>query len=749
MSEQSKLEQLMQRFTALMDEGKFRDAGEQVAASALTMAPTEPTVLAAVMTAHLKGAAVENLALRLRRQRSVIDTLQEIERTAIPIPDEPPIIYPEAETWRRLTEKRREKWSSVDLATTNPNEKKIITALKTNTELPFTTETPLADVLAYLAERHQIPIQLDRRALDEVGIATDTPVVRELRDITLRSALRLVLRDLNLTYVVKDEVLLVTTPETAASEEFMRTKVYPVADLVVPVQSMGGMGGMGMGMGGGMMGGMGGGMGGGMMGGMGGMGGGMGGMGGGMGGMGGGMGGGFFNLPQSIFPNGVPRNGFRSFSVKDDLNLSAAAPVGVKAAAKARPATVQVAPQAKAIRIEVPAGKSAEEAWSGYFAAHTEVAPEALRQTVRELWSAKKYGEIAALVKAALRNKHAQPWMYEALALALQAGGQPKEEIERAVMSAAEFAETPMDLLCIAVYLESAGLQARALQVYRQAAQIDPLLPDTYLQALRAAKTAGDLEAVQWATVGILSQAWTPEHKDVWQKGYLVAKDTLEKLRAKDAEAAKKYQEALDVAVARDCVLMVTWTGEGDVDLMVEEPAGTACSLRNPRTAAGGVLIGDLRAQVNKENSGARCAVYVCPKGFNGTYRALVRRVWGDVTASRVKVDLCVHFATKEERRMTKSLALEGDQTLVQFDLEGGRRTEPIQEVQVANATARQMSLQQQILAQMAPLPPQILSQQIGSSIDPGSAANLALSRSGNGLLASSLLRGARSATSP
>ena len=100
-------------------------------------------------------------------------------------------------------------------------------------------------------------------------------MTKTLRSITLRSALRLILKDLELTYVVRDEVLQITTPEDAESQ--LITKVYPVGDLVVPVMSGGGgMFGLGGMMGGGGMGGMG----------MGGMGGGMGGMGGGMGGMG-------------------------------------------------------------------------------------------------------------------------------------------------------------------------------------------------------------------------------------------------------------------------------------------------------------------------------------------------------------------------------------------------------------------------------------------------------------------------------
>jgi hypothetical protein len=90
----------------------------------------------------------------------------------------------------------------------------------------------------------------------------------------LKSALKILLGQYNLTYLIKDDVLQVTSKLTADNE--LVHKVYPVADLVIPVGGGGMMGG-GMGMGG-------------MMGGGGGMGGGMGGMGGGMGGMGGGGG---------------------------------------------------------------------------------------------------------------------------------------------------------------------------------------------------------------------------------------------------------------------------------------------------------------------------------------------------------------------------------------------------------------------------------------------------------------------------
>ena len=65
---------------------------------------------------------------------------------------------------------------------------------------------------------------------------------------TGRSALRLILKDLELSYLVQDEVVQITTPEDAAAQ--LTHKVYPVGDLVIPIRpptnifGLGGMGGM-------------------------------------------------------------------------------------------------------------------------------------------------------------------------------------------------------------------------------------------------------------------------------------------------------------------------------------------------------------------------------------------------------------------------------------------------------------------------------------------------------------------------
>ena len=98
-------------------------------------------------------------------------------------------------------------------------------------------------MIDFLKDLHNIEIQIDNKALEDAGAGTDTPVTKNLRGISLRSALRLMLGPMDLAYVIKDEVLLITTKEKADAE--LVTKVYPVADLVLPIRQTGFTGGLG------------------------------------------------------------------------------------------------------------------------------------------------------------------------------------------------------------------------------------------------------------------------------------------------------------------------------------------------------------------------------------------------------------------------------------------------------------------------------------------------------------------------
>jgi len=92
------------------------------------------------------------------------------------------------------------------------------------------TEEPLVNVVSYLQDYHKIAVQIDTKALDEVGVATDSLVTVNLKGVSLRSAQDLLLRPMGLVFTIYDEVLLITTPDQRDS--YLTVDVYEVGDLV-------------------------------------------------------------------------------------------------------------------------------------------------------------------------------------------------------------------------------------------------------------------------------------------------------------------------------------------------------------------------------------------------------------------------------------------------------------------------------------------------------------------------------------
>ena len=106
--------------------------------------------------------------------------------------------------------------------------KKIEAALSSPTQIEF-IETPLQAVVDYLKGFHEIEIQIDRKSLEAMGLGYDTPVTKNLKGISLSSALNLLLSEMDLTYVIKNEVLLITIIQAGKFP-----KVYNLDGLIRP-----------------------------------------------------------------------------------------------------------------------------------------------------------------------------------------------------------------------------------------------------------------------------------------------------------------------------------------------------------------------------------------------------------------------------------------------------------------------------------------------------------------------------------
>ena len=678
---QKKVEEIMKRFNSLVAEEQYTLAAD-VASTAADLIDDLALPTQAANVARLTNAYAENQYLRKYRRIRYLDVLMSVERSHIPTSDEPPIIYPDADTWLALSKARKEKYSDASLFTQSETRKKIVRALNDTIDVRVDENDeegrPLTDWINEIKREKGINIVFDRAAIDESENSLDEMVIQDtLLSVSLRTALNLVLRPYDLVSCVRDEYLYITTKDTIDAlessddlwREIYHLRYYPVSDLTLVPSSSGSLNSLSGGNS---------------------MGGGMGGFGG--GGFGGNRGGGFGG----------------------NFNVSAKADKRPAAAESAPAGTLVKAPVdldqkwddyflAKAPKAPEPVGEGTDEEREAKHEEQQEEYKEALYdfqmdfvKQVNDLMKAGRFDEAAAAIKAALRADMAAGWMYEALAIAMMQADAPQEEVERAILSAAEFADDPVTILGVAGYLETVGSTKKALELYREVSKYDPARPEPYIRALALAREAGDEDAQKWVTVGIASGAWEGRlEADVWEAGSRLAEELIEKMEKEGrTEELAEYKRELTDALVRDLVIEVRWTGDAEIDLAVKEPVNTVCWFGQPRTGAGGILRTEAvsAATLEDQHEGERCKVYTCPMAFTGNYDVIVRRSWGELPQGKVTVNIITGIGTENEKVATYPLELKEGKAGFTVELENGRRSEEVkQELLTASALVEQL----------------------------------------------------------
>ena len=86
------------------------------------------------------------------------------------------------------------------------------------------------------------------------------------------------------------------------------------------------------------------------------------------------------------------------------------------------------------------AGDGWEAAYYRFLQEHR-VRPKLIRAKVRQLVQGdpQDLEQAISLIRASLRAGQVQPWMYEALALAMKMNNMPASDVERVLMSSADF----------------------------------------------------------------------------------------------------------------------------------------------------------------------------------------------------------------------------------------------------------------------------------------------------------------------
>lgn len=92
-------------------------------------------------------------------------------------------------------------------------------------------DAPLQDFAEELGKALDHPVILATKQFEEAGISLQTPMTYNLRNVRMRTGMGLILSEVGLNYVIKDDVLVITTPSGCGCEQLV-TRVYNCHDLL-------------------------------------------------------------------------------------------------------------------------------------------------------------------------------------------------------------------------------------------------------------------------------------------------------------------------------------------------------------------------------------------------------------------------------------------------------------------------------------------------------------------------------------
>lgn len=234
LDKQMRLKELSDRYQQLMEQQKFGEA-EAVAKEAIELDPDTPFATLIRWNNKFAIRYANNQNNKLNAEEGFYSAMESVDVAAIPFDDRESMLFPEG--WADLTRSRGQLMHRQRLTQRSEKELEIEQRLKTPVSVSFNNE-PLQSILHQLADLAQVNLNLDMRAFTEEAISPDTPISINLRDeVSLRSALNIILEQHGLEYTIKNDTLTITS--ATYNDMDLITETYHVADLVVPIPNFG------------------------------------------------------------------------------------------------------------------------------------------------------------------------------------------------------------------------------------------------------------------------------------------------------------------------------------------------------------------------------------------------------------------------------------------------------------------------------------------------------------------------------
>ena len=221
---------LVEQYNDLISTGRFAEA-EAVAKKVREIKPNSEIAAVLYQKAKIQRRVEEQEIIKALKEERLVDHFNSVEAASTPYDGEKNLQWPSETDWLKISTKRLKVKDELRML---PAERKI----RENLGQPFSASfdrRPLAQAMNTISEMTGIPIVIDDRSIAEEGITVDQPVTLDLKgtSIQLKSALNLMLSNLNLTYTIKNEVL--TIESNRFSKKELINFPYNVKDLVIPI----------------------------------------------------------------------------------------------------------------------------------------------------------------------------------------------------------------------------------------------------------------------------------------------------------------------------------------------------------------------------------------------------------------------------------------------------------------------------------------------------------------------------------
>jgi hypothetical protein len=306
------------------------------------------------------------------------------------------------------------------------------------------------------------------------------------------------------------------------------------------------------------------------------------------------------------------------------------------------------------------------------------VNPDRLRQNLASLNRLRKPREVHAAILGYLKNLSyhrvsPEPWMYEALGMALKMNGGSEADRKKAFNYAADLAQkthNPNHLTSVADRLFLEGYLERVGPLLDEAMPKVPHRIDPIIMSINLAQKTKDPVRMADSVDRLLSLGWPGRDEYFRIEAGQQVDRMVTQLRAENKIAeADLLEKKLEESSSRDLFVRLSWDGYADFDLSVAEPYGVTAGYDMPRTVFGGAMI--------KNGYGAHPEeIYVCPRGFSGKYTVRVSNIWSDPKrpVTRLTLEVITHEGTAREQKQTRNLKPDANNPPTDITLSEGRR---------------------------------------------------------------------------